>query len=292
MISAVVSIDYPARYSTSEFLKKRSVRILVPFLIWSVIGLIFKIFIGAVKLSDLSPAEILKGILSFKFMQIYWFLPCIFCLYLSIPLFAAVSEEKKKEIFSYLALLGLILNTAVPFLKTISGMSFKWPFTVAAAVDALLYIPIAYLIDRFPLKRKYAVLLYTSAVLSFLIHFGGTWFLSAKAGETASALKGYYTLPAVLYSSGIFLFFKRNERQLLATPLKTITNLLRQYTFSLYLVHYYVLHILRAVLYKRLLGIPDTSLIYRLSVPFLAIPLSVLLIRLCRKLPFGKTLLP
>lgn len=292
MISAVVSIDYPARCSTPAFLKKRVIRILLPFLIWSLIGLIFKILIGAVNLTDLTPADIVKGIFSFRFMQIYWFLPSIFCLYLSIPLFAAVPDEKKKDLFTYLALIGFILNAAVPFLKTISGTSFKWPFTIAAAADALLYIPIAYLIDRVPLKMKHAAWIYTGAVLSLLIHFGGTWFLSASANETSSVLKGYYTLPAVLYSSGIFLFFRRNETRLLGSPLKKLTDFLRNDTFSLYLVHYYVLHILRAVLYKRLLGIPDTSLLYRLSAPLITIPLSVLFIRLFRKLPKGKLLLP
>ena len=47
MISGAMLIDFNKRYSIKEFFKKRIAKTVIPFIIWSFIGLLIEIYLGA-----------------------------------------------------------------------------------------------------------------------------------------------------------------------------------------------------------------------------------------------------
>lgn len=70
-------------------------------------------------------------------------------------------------------------------------------------------------------------------------------------------------------------------------PTKRLIRFLRNYTFSLYLIHWYVMKIM-----VKEFGINTQSIYYRLGAPFVILAVTVLVTLVVRKMPFGKNVLP
>lgn len=99
MISGATLMDYRKRYSTEEFFKKRFWKTVVPFLIWSVVGIVWMYFNYGEH-----PAGILDAIQAIgttKYVYIYWFFPALFSVYLAMPLLSCVPEKMRKRVFAY-----------------------------------------------------------------------------------------------------------------------------------------------------------------------------------------------
>lgn len=79
--------------------------------------LLFDIFfLHTGKVSDLTLKVLVDGFIDTHFVQIYWFFMPLFGIYLFIPLFASIEEEKRVELFKYLFLIGFIFNGTISFL--------------------------------------------------------------------------------------------------------------------------------------------------------------------------------
>ena len=66
-----------------------------------------------------------------------------------------------------------------------------------------------------------------------------------------------------------------------------IMYFLKDYTFGVYLIHWYIIQI--AI---REFDVNTQSIYYRLGFPFAIVAVAIVLIQLIRKIPFGKSILP
>ena len=82
MITGVTLLDYSDKYDTKEYFKKRIKKTLIPFLVWSFIGLFYFILKKQIAVSDLSIKYVLSSIISTKIVNVYWFVNYIFVRYL------------------------------------------------------------------------------------------------------------------------------------------------------------------------------------------------------------------
>ena len=213
-------IDYPKRYDGWTYAKKRVHRTVIPFLTWSLIGwaipLLHLLYRGRPVAPELlSVSGIWNGIVETSFVPIYWFFIPLFLCYMSIPLFASVPDERKIRMFSYLAGAAFVLNSLVPFLLTVFHLSLKWPFHLEAAGGYLMYVLWGYVLSRISLSRKHRLILYALALGGLLLHILGTYALSMNAGKIIQTYKGYLNVPCILYSIGIFIFFKENAEKMM-----------------------------------------------------------------------------
>jgi surface polysaccharide O-acyltransferase-like enzyme len=293
MITGATLIDYQDRYDTKTFFKRRFLKVLIPFIFWSLFGLFFFGFIRG-KSYSLDPLSIYNNIVDNKYVSIFWFFIPLICIYLSIPLFAAVDKEKRIKTFKYLAILGIILNILMPFL--VSCFSYAFHRRVALNIEVgvvagyLIYPVIGYLLHKIDLTKKQRIMIYIAAIIGLLIHIVGTIIVSKHSGHVDKLFKGYLNLPCLLSSVGVFVFFKYHESAKLLQKLKKSITLLAKYTFALYLVHHFVIIQLIDILSP--LGIVSTLAIFVPIVFVLASVISIAIIWLIRKLPFGKALLP
>ena len=63
MINGATLIDYRSRYSTVEFFKKRVMKTVIPFISWSLIGILFRLYyLKDLKIEELSMRWIVQGI--------------------------------------------------------------------------------------------------------------------------------------------------------------------------------------------------------------------------------------
>lgn len=239
MISGAMLIGYNDRYDLKTYFSKRFTKTVIPFIIWSFIGLAFQIFyLNNIKMGDVNLTYLINGLINGNLTKVYWFFIPLFCTYLAIPLFSLVPDDKRKEIFTYLATLGFILNILIPFIISVFNLKISWGISIAVSSGYLFFTLTGYLLHKYELKRKYRLALYLLSVIGLGMHIIGTYNLSIAAGKIISTYKGYYNLPCALYSLGIFVFIKYDLVKLMKFDfINKIVNFLNYYTFGIYLIH-------------------------------------------------------
>ena len=98
MISGATLLNYRKRYTTAVFFKKRFGKTLVPFLIWSVISAIWYYIVYHARPEGIR--EVVDGILNTRYVDIYWFFPALFSVYLCIPILSCIPEKYRKRILA------------------------------------------------------------------------------------------------------------------------------------------------------------------------------------------------
>ena len=109
---------FPLRYSSGEFFKRRTVRILIPFVVWSVV---YALCYGD-PLTNLSTL-----LLNFNFTASHlWFVYMLVGIYILMPILSPWAKDvSKKELKVYLAL--WLLTTIIPLIRdimTLGNVSF------------------------------------------------------------------------------------------------------------------------------------------------------------------------
>ncbi len=105
-------LQFPLHYSTGEFFRKRAVRILVPFLIWTVV---YALVWG-------EPVQNFKDLLlNFNYAAGHlWFVYMIVGLYLVMPMLSPWAEKVgRKELLVYLGI--WLFTTLIPFIRQWAG---------------------------------------------------------------------------------------------------------------------------------------------------------------------------
>ena len=104
---------FPLRYSSGEFFKRRAVRILIPFVVWSVV---YALCYGD-PLTNLSTL-----LLNFNFTASHlWFVYMLVGIYILMPILSPWAKDvSKKELKVYLAL--WLLTTIIPLIRDIMSL--------------------------------------------------------------------------------------------------------------------------------------------------------------------------
>lgn len=242
MCSGVTLLDYPARYTTREFFRKRCEKTLLPFLVWSLLffALSVKKLLESGGTPDWNIVHVVANIFNTanEYCSVYWSFPALFAIYLAMPVLANVKEKKK--LYLYIAALGFIFVCTLPLLCGILHVNYNTSLTPGLVSGYLLYPILGYLCGNLELKRWQRGLIYVLGILGWLMQFAGTILLSGE-GEINDLFKGYTNLPAVLQAIGIFVF----ARYALAPLLEKSKGMVRVFswfakrTFGIYLMHYY-----------------------------------------------------
>ena len=107
-----------------------------------------------------------------------------------------------------------------------------------------------------------------------------------NAGKIIQIYKGYLNVPCILYSIGIFIFFKENSVKMMRKS-GGVIRFLKNYTFALYLLHFLIMQgLLKAFHWDA------HSIIYRLLALVLIGSICIGITYMIRKLPIVKNILP
>lgn len=290
MISSVTLMDYQKRYDIKTFLKKRFSKTVIPFLFWTFMGLLFDIFfLHTVKVSDLTLKVLTDGFINTHFVQIYWFFMPLFDIYLSIPLFASIEESKRIELFKYLFVVGFIFNATIPFLLSAFHLDITWPLNVNVVIGYAIFVVMGYLIHKMDFTPNQRCIIYFFVLAGLLMHFCGTYYESYALGDVSQIYKNLTYAPIVMYSGAFLLFIKQISEKVMKTNISKYVHFIKQYTFPIYLLHYFVMELISKNLN---LANYTKSIIYRLGMPFIVIPITIIVATLIRKLRLGKKILP
>lgn len=289
MITGATLLSFYRRYGLREYFRKRAEKVLIPYLFWSMIG----ILVSTYYMKSISPDELdLRLILNLlaegKAISVYWFFIPLFTVYLCIPLLAAVRDDLKMNVFRYIFLASFVLNAVLPFLNSVFHLGLKTSIKVPVGSQYLIFVLLGYLLQNSSLKKRDCCLIYVSGLAGLLMLVIGTYYSSMAAGSISSLYKGYVNVPSIMYSAAVFTLIRQ------AAPLLERNNTIRNavlklsgYTFPMFLVHKYVLTGL-----VKLFDTNTYSLVWRLG-GVIPITLAVVLFTaLIRKIPVVRKILP
>lgn len=294
MLTGATLMNYRKRYDTGDFFKKRIFKTFVPFMIWSIIGICWSIFYTkGMKISDINtPAKFISAVINCKGMGIYWFFPALFSVYLTIPLFSLVDEDKrigKKGIFTYLILVYIVLNVLLPFVCRLTGIQWNSALNAVSCGGYVVWFLIGYLLANTDINKKFRILIYILGLIGFFMYFYLTVQKSFKAGDFDKTYAGYMNIPAIFMGTAVFVLFKYGKWNLKEKHEKAVRFVrnLSSASFGVYLIHYYLKDFS-----IRHFGIDPRSTLYRIVGTFIIYGLSVIIVRVIQKIPVIRKMVP
>lgn len=294
MLTGATLMNYRKRYDTGAFFKKRIFKTFVPFMIWSIIGICWSIFYTkGMKISDINtPAKFISAVINCKGMGIYWFFPALFSVYLTIPLFSLVDEDKrigKKGIFTYLILVYIVLNVLLPFVCRLTGIQWNSALNAVSCGGYVVWFLIGYLLANTDINKKFRILIYILGLLGFFMYFYLTVQKSFKAGNFDKTYAGYMNIPAIFMGTAVFVLFKYGKWNFIDKHEKAVRFVrnLSSASFGVYLIHYYLKDFS-----IRHFGIDPRSTLYRIVGTFIIYGLSVIIVRVIQKSPVIRKMVP
>lgn len=284
MSSGATLIDYRKRYGTKLYMKKRFGKTFIPFLFWSFFGLFYLCIAGKMELGHLNVSTVFESVLNTEYVPIYWFFPALFPVYFCIPIFGLIPEAQRKKVFGYIIAISFLLNSLCPFLSGLLGIQYNYGFIMPLGNNYLIYILIGYYLDQYDIKKGVRISIYVLGLVGLCMHCLGTWYCCWQTGYIVQTFKGYLNVPCILYSSAVFLAFRSFRfRQHSSRIFDKLSGL----TFGIYLIHWYFFD---AIL--TFTEVNRYSIIYRVLGGVGVFVVSGILIRLLKKLSWGRMLVP
>lgn len=276
----------PKEYPLSTFLKRRFLRVLVPFLFWASIhilmNLILKIHSGEVydvkTALDNIGTKINSGV-----AYHYWYVYLIIGIYLFLPILGKwVRNSTDKEVLYFLILwlvITLLSQTPVARFKYYSQITYFFSGSIG-------YVVMGYFLTTYPFisksKRTLALLLLT-LVLALLFTIYGTYYLSTNSGRSVQTLYSYFSPNVIIITICIFLLFSifATKTPFLDKGLAGVSK----YSYGIFLSHVLVLTFLSFLKIDCFFIYPIVGI---LTTVVLCLSISLLLVSWMNKLPYGK----
>ena len=133
-----------------------------------------------------------------------WFFAPLIMIYISLPFLSVFVVKAPKRLLDLFMILGLVLPTLSSILAPEHSEN-----AYAIFGSGCLYFPIAgYYIHTFGLERQLRRKLYWAALLSTLLIYGGTFWLSLHCPDHYRYFLSYNILPCAVTALAVFTLFK------------------------------------------------------------------------------------
>ena len=289
MITGITLLDYQDRYTTKEYLIKRTKKTVIPYIAWSFIGIVFLLYTGDLSYRAITPLWVINGLLTGdKIIGLYWFFIPLFCTYLCIPAFAAIEKKKKRAIAKYLLITGMLINVLPPFFIKLTDLQIQWNNNISIISGYLFWVWCGYYLYYYPPNKSQKTMIYCLSVIGLVAQIMGTYKLSIEAGSIQTLFKGYVNLPNIMYTTGVFIFLKDIAGTIAkCNRLRAVIVFLGKFTLPLYLMQWFWLKI-----FENLQVFDRYSLFYRLAVPYLILFLTVVITLCMKRTPGLRAIVP
>lgn len=274
MISGALMLG--KEYEIIAFFKKRFVRILFPFLFWSICYVLYSVFIKTDDFKKLHFFGVIKKLIrSVYFGSAYhlWYVYMLFGLILIIPILNTwINKAKKNEIHYFLLLWFIML-----LFNNFGFENYKPAIDLSYFSGYVGYLVLGYYLSVIEIKniKKWRIIAILVFILGSLITFFGTYRLSVSKGKIDTSLYDFFSFNVLLASIGIFLFFRLSD--FLNSKSNVVFVQINHLSYGIYLIHVLALSILdgfgiNALFINPIIGIPITV--------FLCLSVSTLIIKI------------
>ena len=283
MLSGATLMNYRSKYTTADYFKKRIFRILIPYLIWSVISAV---------LNHRLPFEIgwrafIENFVYGKADNVYWFFIPLFSVYLAMPVISLLKDNRR--ILWYMVLVSFVLTSVAPVLFRVAKISWNGSLNMPVMGGYLLYTVLGYLLSTEDIPRRKRTAIYILGLFSVILRYFGTWFLSERDQEINKMFFGYTDFYAVFLSVSVFLIFKvAGAERILENHPKTASAIskISGCSFGIYLMH--------MIMYRQVLSrifVPN-SWQFRIIGPFILYAVCLITVAILKKIPVLRKIVP
>lgn len=208
MISGANLLEYRKKYSTKLFLKKRILRVVCPFLVWSVIYAFWKCQTGQLEIHNVY--EFLQMFMNNEILSIFWFFYTLIPAYFCIPVLSLVIDQKNKKAVWFLFVMGLMNIAIFPSLKYVTGLNFTmFNFPIANSPICLLLLGWILKYEQSTVRER--MLVYLAAIGSIVFLYFSTVRLSLENNMFDKTFMTSASIFAICIASAIWLFIKHSK---------------------------------------------------------------------------------
>ncbi len=285
MLSGATLLKYRDRYTTKQYFIKRIQKVLIPWVIWSLITYI-------VHNKNVNLLSFFNSFIYGKIEAVYWFFPLIIYLYCIIPVISILTqkEEYRKIMWGIVIFIFLIQSLLQPLLKMMH-ISFPIILNYMTGQNAyIIYLLLGYLLSTTNPNKRQRIMSYILAIIAVFTRYLYTMFASINTGKLNQDSWGYTAFTGVFLAVGVFILAKNIDWIKIFSKLKikanNISNL-ASCSFGVYLIH-----ILIRSKTISLLGINTNSYFSRLIFPIILYAMCVMIVYIIKKVPLLKKIVP
>jgi surface polysaccharide O-acyltransferase-like enzyme len=279
------------REPLADFFRKRFVKVGIPTLFWSVAYLLWSV--EAYTNGRMSPVGVglsmLKAIYTGNVEIHLWFLYVLIGIYLVLPLLRIFVMAASRRDLTYFVAMWFLATPLLELIQRLSG--FQSALVIPVVAGYVGYFVMGYLLAEVNLGSRGLFLAGLGLIFAVAITYFGTNALSANAAPIDTYFYSYFSPPTVLASVCGFLLLQHFGRNLgrAGSLVRTVAGT----TFGIYLIHIFVVELLR----KGSLGFRlyswQAASIYMIPLTALAVYfLSFLIVFGLQKIPAIKSLVP
>ncbi|MEE8716012.1 MAG: acyltransferase [Coriobacteriales bacterium] len=292
MISGATLMGYRERYDTATFFKKRALRVVVPWLAWSVICLVWKVATAQME-PPMGPRTFVNMLLNNQIEVVYWFFLPLFSIYLCMPLLSLLADparaRRNERVMWYAVGVTFVLVSLLPCLCRSVGIRWNPDLGFPMLAGYLIFPVLGYLLSRTEFTRAQRWAIYALGLFGLALRFIGTLVLTDAGGKLDERLWEYTNFPCVLLSVAVFVAAKNIPWDRLfrtARARRGLANVAGA-SFGIYLVHMIVFWGFQQVTH-----LPETSPVWRWAMPLLAYAVCLAIVLVLKRVPGVRRILP
>ncbi len=280
MLSGAHLLDYRRKYDTKTFLKKRLLRVGVPFLFWNCFYILYRTA-ECHGFPYKSPRAFLSAWLQSDFQVRYWFFFPLFALYACMPILSLLTKHRK--IMWYAVIAAFSVSFVLRPLCAICGVQMLSYIEFPAAGGFIAYALFGYLVNTKQWKRRSRWILYAATVCSevFVILF--TCIISGKAHKTVQYMVDYQCFPAALMGASIFVFIRHLPEDGAPLWFQKLLHLCAGCNMGVWLTHSLCMTVV-----LHFLPLPESSYVWCFAMPFVIYVLCAAGTFVAKKIPLLK----
>lgn len=246
IISGALTLHSPKTLSIEYVWKKRLVKMIVPFLIWSLVAIAYFEVINLGNSGSFRwdiVIKKLKNAPSEATTVHLWFMYVLIPLYVLAPLLKKMLDALTRDLVKYLLFLWLVFSSIIPTLISLIPARFQPLLTLNQAYNLnfmsgyMGYFIAGYFLvaegKRLSKKLLAGIIFIDTLIISF-----GTWIKTSQANDYSEVFKGYSHIFTLVLSVALFLLIREifRDRRLSRTA-SGIVKFLSQISFGVYLMH-------------------------------------------------------
>ena len=281
----------PRSENLGIFYTKRMTRILIPFVVWSLIYLGWYCGNHA---GTCTPSFVWDLLLVQGTYYHLWFLYSIISIYLILPVLRlTIRPDTDKRILWYWIILWLIFQPILGIAHRFWSFSIK--FSPPLAAGFVCYFILGYLLGEMMLSRTRIIVSAVVWGLSTWVTIVGTYLLIRASGQFDGFFYDFVSFNVILASGTAFLLLRWiSEGELFkSSNSQTFTRALARSAFGIYLVHVLVIEVVRDwIPFLHISSFMGNAI---WSIPFVSIIvfcLSFLIVHILQKIPILKYIVP
>lgn len=233
MNSGATLLDYRRNKSTKEFFIRRGHRVVVPFLIWSILYYIINVYFvgfpGPIAQSNPGVKSFIKAFLNNDINNIFWFFYAIIALYLVTPIFSLLLDHKK--VLISIVIVWFIFNDGIYYIEHLINIKIATRYINQPLLSSsyIGYFVLGYLIRINYFSRHFENTIVIIGIFSLVLNIVNT--------ITRGDILYFNNIGPFFYSISIVLLIKKVSMNIKNVRCLHLFSKLSSASLGIYILH-------------------------------------------------------